>query len=371
VVLTQLRERLLSDWPERNLGCGKPKDLGLLVQGTGVGKICCYLFPGDATEPRWVAKIPRNPQDNERLVREYSLIQNLRDRGSFFVRATVPGPLWMSSIGGHVLVLEPYLHGQRMDDLLMRTVSSSSSNASTCMYVQMALEWILHAQLEEGAQPRRLSTGQVQRYLIEPMSTLRSTARLMPAESAFLDRIEANLGCLAQRPLPLVFYHGDFQPANLLVTSSGLKVIDWEFGEPLGLPLMDVFSLLARTYAAANGLDEIDGYLEDYFDAFDAVFSDRVGFGALSAACVARACQALGVDAAWVAVLFALFLVNEANKYYAFLTHRAQRGYVYLLQSRNGQIQGSFANQLARQKYVWLLGHLARHDDCLVFGGAS
>src|SRR5439155_9809686 len=97
------------------------------------------------------------------------------------------------------------------------------------------------------------------------------------------------------------------------------------------------------------------GELEDYFNAFEAVFFTEGPWGRTTADYVDRACRVLGVDPAWTDVLFALFLITEANKYHAFLRVRADNGYVYLLRSKTGQIKGSHRVQLARQKNVCLL----------------
>jgi hypothetical protein len=276
--------------------------------------------------------------------------------------------MWMTAIAGHVVAIEPYIRGRPMDDLL---VQAPDQDRSIRRCLDVALEWLLRSQVELVLSPRTLSEIQVRRYLLGPIRKLRTTARLTPAETAFLDVIEERIRRLASCPLPLVFNHGDFQPANILVEGRATHVIDWEFGEPLALPLMDVFGLLARVYARARGLEEIDSYLEDYIEAFDAAFLDSGRFALLSADSVARACRALQVDPDWTTLLFVLFLVNEANKYYAFLSRRAERGYVYLLRSRGGQTCRPYAEQLARQKHVWLLGHLAHQEERLVFQPGS
>src|SRR5260221_5091210 len=176
MVLPQLRESLLACWPEERLGRCRPRDLALSVQGTGVGKLCCYLFPDDASEPRWVAKIPRSPLDNASLVREYSLVQSLRQGGSSFVRATVPGPLWVTVVAGHFVAIEPYLRGYRMDDLLVQTAGSPDASVRPCL--DMALDWLLRSQLELRPKHQRLSEAQVDRYLLRPVRQLKATARL-------------------------------------------------------------------------------------------------------------------------------------------------------------------------------------------------
>lgn len=212
-----------------------------------------------------------------------------------------------------------------------------------------------------------LAEEQIRTHLLMPIARLRATARLTAAELAYLERLSERVVELARRPLPLVFNHGDFRPGNILADGSSILVIDWEFGASTALPLMDVFGLLARTYARYHALEEIDGYLEDYLAAFEAVFFTGGRFALLTGEYVRRACRELNVDPAWVDALFALYLVTEANKYHGFLSHRAEKGYIYLLRSRAGGLETSHSDRLARQKNVWLLGHLAEHEGRLVF----
>jgi len=365
-MLPQLRSYLLENWDALPLGGPRPQELTFLVQATGVSKLCCYLFADDASEPRWVAKMARSPRDNQLLAREYGLIRHLRQHGSAFVRETVPGPLLTTSIAGHLVGIEPYLPGRPMDGLLVR--ATRRGEAAVRAHLDRAVEWLLRSQQETPTQRGWLTGRQMYTHLLAPIAQLKAVARLTDAEEAYLDHLAERVADLAQQhPLPLVFNHGDFRPGNILVDGRSIQVIDWEFGAPEALPLLDVFSFLARSYARCRGLEEIDGYLEDYLAAFEAVFFEGGTFAGLTAAYVDRSCQVLGIDPAWVEALFALFLVVEANKFHTFLTHRAERGYVYLLRSRNGRTDGSYAEQLARQKNVWLLGHLAQHEERLVF----
>jgi len=360
-----LREYLLDNWSTLPLDSPSPRDLAFLVQATGVSKLCCFIFPDDARRPRWVAKMSRSPRDNAVLASEYHLVQWLRERGSDFVRATVPGPLFTAHIAGHLVGIEAYLPGRPMDGLLM---SAANRNEQVYRdYLDLATDWLLRSQQETPHPHDRLTDQQRSSFFLEPIRQMKATAQLREVEESYLDYLARQILTLAERPLPLVFNHGDLRLGNILLDGQSLQVIDWEFGVPIALPLMDVFSLLARTHASVQGMEEIDGYLEDYWAAFEDVFLQGGAFSGLTLDYVGRACRALDFDPAWVNVLFAMFLVTEANRFYAFLGQRAERGYVYLLRSREGRISRSHAEQLARQKNVWLLGHLAQHEAQLVF----
>jgi hypothetical protein len=371
-MIPQLRSYLLEHWADLPLSGTRPRNLAFLVQATGISKLCCYLFADNASHPQWVAKIPRAPRDNPVLSHEYSVIQDLRSRGSDFVRTTIPGPLCQATVAEHLVGIERYLPGRPLDGIMM-IGAQRHAEPQVCEYLDLAIGWLLRSQRETLFQRGRLTDDQVQCYLLAPIAQLRATSRLTPHESIYLDRLIERIGALAEQPLPLVFQHGDFQPGNILVEDTAIRVIDWEFGAIAALPLHDVFGFLARTDARWHGMEEMDGYLEDYLEHFESVFFESGSFANLTSEYVDRACRELDIDPAWIQVLFALFIIAEANKYHTLLSRRAERGYVYLLRSKAGKIHDSYAAQLARQKHVWLLGHLAEHEGRSIFSrrGAS
>jgi hypothetical protein len=351
---------------------GKRPQLDFLVQATGISKVCCYIFVNDEAQPRWVAKMPRSPRDNDVLAHEYSVTQHLRETGSGYVRDTIAGPVLTTTISGNLVGIEPYLQGRPMDGLM--SVARSCDAPEVVDNLDLGLDWLLRCQQSTLKQPHRLSEQELDIHLRWPIAYMKATSRLTPDEAAYLDMLEDDINRLAELPLPLVFKHGDFQPGNILVNGKAIHVIDWEFGAVLDLPLHDVFGFIARTYARYRGMEEMDAFLEDYIADFEAVFFADGEFNQYTRKHIEQARLALVVDEAWVRPLFALFIVNEANKYHALLSGRAERGYVYLLKSKAGEWQMPYAEQLARQKQVWLLGHLAENEDRLLFpqaGGQS
>jgi thiamine kinase-like enzyme len=364
-MIPQLRDYLLENWRSLWPGMGKPRQLDFLVQATGISKVCCYVFMNDEAQPRWVAKMPRSPRDNDVLAHEYSVTQHLREAGSGYVRDTIAGPVLTATISGNLVGIERYLQGRPMDGLM--SVARSCDAPEVVDNLDLALDWLLRCQQSTLTQPHRLSEQELDTYLRGPIAYMKATSRLTPGEAAYLDTLQADTNRLADLPLPLVFKHGDFQPGNILVNGKAIHVIDWEFGAVLDLPLHDVFGFVARTYARYRGMEEMDGFLEDYIADFEAVFFVDGEFTQYTRKHVEQARLALGIDEAWVRPLFALFIVNEANKYHALLSGRAERGYVYLLKSKAAEWQTPYTEQLARQKQVWLLGHLAANEDRLLF----
>ena len=367
-MISLLRDCVLKNWFALSPDPNASHELAFLIHATGVSKLVCYIFAGEST-PRWVAKVPRSPDDNTFLALEYKLVQYLRDRGSDYVRSTVPAPLVVTTLAGHLIVIEPYFPGQSMESLLFSLKDANKPAYQT--YLDLIVGWLFRSQLETGNQFRVLTQSQIEVHFFTPIKKFKATAQLMKPELKYLDHLTLRVVELAQEPLPLVFCHGDLRPGNVLIKGDSLLVIDWEFGTKRALPLMDLFGLLARTYACMHFLPEIDGYLEDDIEAFEQVFFENGQFASITLDYVRHACQAFHLNPAWVSILFGMFLITEANRYYSFLNHRSERGYLYLLNYRNGQHSSSFTQQLTRQKHVWLFGYLAEHEDSLILNHLS
>lgn len=105
-----------------------------------------------------------------------------------------------------------------------------------------------------------------------------------------LQRTRAGLGALG--PLPVVCEQRDFSPWNVFESAEGLVVLDWESGEPRGLPALDL--IYFATHAAY--------YLERawitgrYEDAYATAWSRDSALGRVNHACIERYLRRLGVD---------------------------------------------------------------------------
>jgi hypothetical protein len=76
---------------------------------------------------------------------------------------------------------------------------------------------------------------------VSGLSRRESTVREFNKIKSFLDSTAQRLCVEGNYPVQLVFTHGDFCPANMLLTSSGIRIIDWE-GATLRSALFDFYS---------------------------------------------------------------------------------------------------------------------------------
>jgi hypothetical protein len=136
--------------------------------------------------------------------------------------------------------------------------------------------------------------------------------------------------------------------------------LDWQFGQLRGLPLLDWFEFAFRYYCEAGGLEEITGDHDRYRAAFADVFLGAHPYTGLVRDETVRVAAALGVADRHLNLLLTLWLVDNTNKYLRFLGERAQRGYLFLMQTPPGGPHQGYRQQLRRQVYPCLLGQLAQ-----------
>ena len=129
----------------------------------------------------------------------------------------------------------------------------------------------------------------------ERLSSAVTTIRAIPESPggdlrSLADRAAAVLAGLDAAELPVVFEHGDLAHPNLILLEDGrLGAVDWERGEPDGLPLHDLTIALAYVAAAARGATEARAQASAFADAV----RDPHGWAAPA---LARAADRLDID---------------------------------------------------------------------------
>lgn len=363
-----LEDYLLANWSELPGAGPRPAHLSLLGQATGVSKACLFVFAYGETFPRYIAKIPRSPAYNEDLIEEVGTIQDLRESVSQDLRATLPGPMHLAMVSNHWVLVEPVVPGRLMESLIPS--NRPLDREQTVELMDVAFEWLTKMQLEAPSLQGPIQTQLIVEHFLDPIRIAGSNSELTTDEQKYLDRLLIAARELEGHELPLYLYHGDFGPGNILMDDGRVAVLDWQFSRPLAPPLLDWFGFVFRLYSRSVGLPHIDGSLDEYRSAFDQVFCSRTWFAQMVADYTRAYCHKLKVDLEYVALLFSMFLISSINKFHAFLSKRAERGYLYLLKDAPGT-DGTFHQRLRRQVYVWLLGDLVADPDKLLFAPAG
>jgi aminoglycoside phosphotransferase (APT) family kinase protein len=206
--------------------------------------IVVLVLAREGGRPAVVTKIPRLPGDCDALAREARNLRAVERALTGLEERTAPTLISYHEDDDYPLLLETALAGDPLSPRAIRR-----DRAATVAMVASWLERLAAATLTvpaDGAWYERLVAAPL-RALAE-----RADAHVRSMIDCTLERAEP----LRFAPLPLVFEHGDFRHPNLLRLSDGrLGVLDWERGEPSGLPAQDLFFFLAYAAAACRPRD--------------------------------------------------------------------------------------------------------------------
>ncbi len=219
-------------------------NFGLSARGKfNANKVIFFLFgkPGDSTVSRRaevVIKMTRSAEFNRRLENEHRILSLLKS-GAYVDPATYPEPLFFGYHNGLAAIGMRAVHGK---PFRTRTLATPQ-----CPIARDAIEWIIRL---GGASAKPIpSAGPAAEALEKLLNMFRGIYPLGEEEDRFLAR-QLETVAHSEAPFPLVFQHGDPGTWNMMVSAEDkVIVIDWEAGEPEGIPLWDLFYFF-RTYAS-------------------------------------------------------------------------------------------------------------------------
>jgi hypothetical protein len=213
--------------------------LGLSARGLyNSNKVIFYLSEDSKEQPGIVVKMTRAAEFNFRLANEATMLTQLHNNKDLVEAGTYPELLFFDTYRGQAVLAQKVIPGE---PFRLRTHLTAD-----CPFARRAISWILRlgkasANLSFAA-PHQVAAG------FEALLThFEEIYKPSKDESDFLraqiDRIRSFHG-----RFPVVFQHGDSGTWNLLVRPDGrVAFLDWENGEPNGMPLWDLFYFL-RTF---------------------------------------------------------------------------------------------------------------------------
>lgn len=217
---------------------------GLSARGKfNANKVIFFLFGKTGEFPasrgaEVVVKMTRSAEFNRRLENEHRILSLLKN-GAYVDPATYPEPLFFGYHNGLAAIGIRAVHGK---PFRTRTLATPQ-----CPIARDAIEWIIRL---GGASAKPIPSARpVAEALEKLLNMFRGIYPLSEAEDRFLaGQIETVAS--SEAPFPLVFQHGDPGTWNMMVSAEDkVIVIDWEAGEPEGIPLWDLFYFF-RTYAS-------------------------------------------------------------------------------------------------------------------------
>jgi hypothetical protein len=174
-----------------------------------------------------IVKITQHPRFNARLDNEYRALAALAHTAP---AGLAPQPRFRG-LHARLLVI-----GQSR--LLGAPFRTASTGSPTCGVAEAAVDALLDlARLGVGTP----SGSEAAAALHQLLAQHERVHRPPPEQLAFL-RAQIDLIGAAGAQFPAVFSHGDPTTLNALVRDDGgIGLVDWENGEPLGLPFFDIF----------------------------------------------------------------------------------------------------------------------------------
>jgi hypothetical protein len=233
---------------------------GLSARGKyNANKVIFYLFSKEAHRLVAVVKMTRSEEFNQRLENEYRVLQRLSNK-NYIDKDTFPEPLFF---GYHKNLGLIGLKGVKGHPF--RTQTEGTIN---CPVARNAADWIL--KLGSASATKNVGSPQeVSNALYELFGRFNAIYGLPKNEKHFLIE-QINSIRQSGMKFPLVFQHGDPGTWNIMVSKDGsVKFIDWEAGDPQGIPLWDLFYFL-KTYSSwvsrmKGSRDGIGTFLEHFF----------------------------------------------------------------------------------------------------------
>lgn len=357
-LLPELLSYVLDQWTTFFPGQRRPRSLSYTLQGTGVGKLIVFVLAAGESRPRCVLKIPRSRRENDSLAHEHWMITELRRRRGAAGAAQLPAPLAAPVVQGWQVVVEKMLPGSLFSSQV--PLGDRFSLPTAARHLGQVRAWLENWQRAAHPDAQPLTSEDARALFVEPIKLAQRTLELRPHELAYLDQLGQRAEGLVGRRLPLGFVHGDLRPGNILCVGDELCVLDWQFAQMRALPLLDWFEFGYRYYCDAASLEEITGDHDAYRTTFADVFLGAHPYAQLLADETTALADALDVPPDVTDLLLAMWLVDNSNKYFQFLTDRAEHGYLYLMQNPPGGPFRGFRQQLRRQVYPSLLGQLAQ-----------
>lgn len=248
--------------------------------------VLLFVFPPGAARPSLVAKVPRSDASPPALAREAI---NLRALESLAAGALpgVPRLVPTSSLPG---LLETVVPGREIHPARVRRDPDR--------YLEAVVSWLIDLHVAS----RRLC-GDAPSWWADsverPLQRIEALFAPGTRERELTESTRALAEPLRAAGVPRVFEHGDLSAPNLLLDEDRVGVVDWELGNPDGLPASDLFFFLTFVAFARSGANSTHRCREAFREAF---FVD----GAWTQRWVRRYAARLELDSGSLPALFVL-----------------------------------------------------------------
>jgi|LGOV01.1.fsa_nt_gb thiamine kinase-like enzyme len=208
------------------------------------------LFTGRSSQPLYFAKIARIAKTNH-LKNEFRNLNFLQAKLSNSLSQSLPNVKLYTCVNLHETLVFEYFNNDRLSDILGFPVTTKKET----FLLKKILRWLCEF---NGNMRQPMSKQHFNQLIRDPISTILKNKAI---DVSLKVKAKQSLEILSEHlsSLFVTFEHGDFQGNNILLNEKNhLLFVDWESGEPEGLPAVDLFHLLMQV-----GLPE-KSYLLDF-----------------------------------------------------------------------------------------------------------
>jgi hypothetical protein len=296
-MLQGLERVLLANW-EAFGGQGKRPDRFRYVLFAGRhwhSKAVIYCLPEGREGATLVVKVQRENLQRALLESEYRCLLALHeDERLQELRPSIPRPLFLGPIDGHLSLIETYMpgvpfskHARRRDPELFLRVT----------------RWLGAFHRRTVRKAGGLTEAEIGQHFLRPLESAMPVLEASERLRLFLDGFRQRVLALAGTPIALVVSHNDLCTSNIRFPAERIGVIDWEFSRDPDLPLFDLLNAFLFFVMTWQRLD--------YPAAFRAAFSGTHEANRLLDRCLRAYVQDLGLSPGMLQLLVVQYLISR------------------------------------------------------------
>lgn len=213
------------------------------------GSTILFCFVDGALRPGLIAKIAGS-SGRTSLSAEYEILTKVKLMMPEVINKTVPEVYGKLEMGKYFIVLMEYCPGISILERMRRRVIRKKSLFQ--QDIDLSLNWLKTFQQATLCEKVKLSA--ILPDLLKIKDNYINQFKPDRGVLALIKKSEIKIDELADfQKIPLCWTHGDFVPRNILCSHryEEIKIIDWEFAKPSGIPFFDLFHYLVF-YAGYN-----------------------------------------------------------------------------------------------------------------------
>ena len=278
-MIAELRSRVLDHWNEWSLEDESPADVSLIRRLSAwqgpAGKVVYYVFRKGAHQPTLIAKTVQSAEYGETIRREAWNAFFVWERIATVMPSGMPRPVAIEEINGLPVYFEAAVPGVALPERGWRQWTDRGRLRLLERILPEAFVWLSRFTHAMPVKSCILDDEAIRTWFLNPIAQFRRRVAAWPNGMAELDRLEKIVREWKGQSIPLVAAHGDFWGGSLLYGERGLCVIDWEFFQPVALPVTDPLML-----AVHPGFCVRPQYGGGLLDEFRATLADSRSSGA-------------------------------------------------------------------------------------------